>query len=88
MLKHKLSRADPQTMAQVMAIADKYATVDAAMKRSVRVDDQGQIIVDVAVDRRQPEGNGHNSRRHDNRHGNKKDDQPDNQYGSRQVAAV
>ena len=39
MLKHKLSRADPQTMAQVMAIADKYATADAAMKKPTMVDD-------------------------------------------------
>jgi hypothetical protein len=88
MLKHKLSRADPQTMAQVMAIVDKYTTTDAAMKKSIVVDDQGQIVTDEQAKRRQP--GDHHPRRHghDNRHGKRKDDQPDSRYGAKQVAAV
>src|SRR4051812_35546007 len=88
MLKHKLSRADPQTMAHVMAIADKYATADAAMKKSIIADDQGQIIIDDQAERRQP--GDHHPRRHghDNHHGKRKHDQPNSRYGTKQVDAV
>src|SRR3954471_11802792 len=71
-----------------MAIADKYATADASIKKPIVVDDQGQIVTDEQAERRQP--GDHHPRRHghDNRHGKRKDDQPDSRYGTKQVAAV
>ena len=38
MLKHRLLLDDPQTMAELMAIADKYATVDSAMRVLMQID--------------------------------------------------
>ena len=38
MLKHKLMRSEPRTMAELMAIADKYATADSAMQKPIRLD--------------------------------------------------
>ena len=39
LLKHKLLRVNPQTMTELMSIADAYATADSAMIKSIRVNE-------------------------------------------------
>jgi hypothetical protein len=41
LLKHKLMRSEPTTMAELMATAEKYATADARMLKPIRVDAAG-----------------------------------------------
>jgi hypothetical protein len=80
LLKHKLHRTEPKTMAKFMAIADKYGSVDSA----ARVQYAESVL---AAGQSQPaSGQG----RHHNRdlHGKRKDERDDNKYGSKQVAAV
>ena len=48
-LKHKLMRTESRTMAEVMAIADKYATADSAMQKPIRLDVAGKMIPDESV---------------------------------------
>ena len=38
LLRHKLLRKNPKTMAHLMAIADEYATADAGMTNPIRLD--------------------------------------------------
>lgn len=84
MLKHKLMRTELATMEELMVIADKYATVDSAMKVSIRLDAAGKAIQD------RPAGDGGfgSSRRRQNNNSKRKDEQPDSRYGSRQVTVV
>jgi hypothetical protein len=79
LLKHKLHRTEPKTMAEFMAIADKYTLADSA----ARVQYAGSVL---AAGQSQPasEGGHHNR----DRHGKRKDERHDNKYGSKQVAAV
>ena len=44
MLKHKLMRSSPATMAELMAIADKYALADSAMQTPIRLDSASKMI--------------------------------------------
>jgi hypothetical protein len=80
LMKHKLHRAKPKTMAEFMAIADKYASADSAAR--VQYDESG-----LAAGQAHPtpgQGGHHNC----DRHGKRKDERHDNKYGSKQVAAV
>jgi hypothetical protein len=80
LLKHKLHRAELKTMADFMAIADKYAS--AAFAARVQY-----IELAPAGGQSQPasgQGGHHN---HDH-HSKRKDERHDNKYGSKQVAAV
>ena len=43
LLKHKLLRFEPATMAALMVTADKYANADSAMKIQVALDEAGKI---------------------------------------------
>ena len=90
MLKHKLMRTEPATMAELMAIADKYATADSAMQKPIRLDAAGKQIEDQPAKRSPPgAGEAGSSRRSPrDRRGKRKDDQPDGRYGSKQVAVV
>jgi hypothetical protein len=79
-MKHKLNRAEPKTMAEFMAIADKYASADSVARVQF-------AKVGPAVGQTQPtSGQGeHHNRDH---HGKRKDEHHDNNYGSKQVVAV
>ena len=75
MLKHKLMRTEPATMAELMAIADKYALADSTMQTPIRLDAAGKLIAPEPA-KKQPAGDGAgNSRR--NLHGKRKDEQSD-----------
>jgi hypothetical protein len=79
-LKHKLHRAEPKTMADFMAIADKYASADSTARVQY-------VEPDPAGGQSQPaagQGGHHNC----DRHGKRKDERRDNKYGSQQVATV
>ena len=52
LLKHKLLRKNPKTMAHLMAIADEYATADAGMTNPIRLDEAGRIITTEPAARR------------------------------------
>ena len=52
LLKHKLLRKSPKTMAHLMAIADEYATADAGMTNPIRLDEAGRVITDGSATRR------------------------------------
>jgi hypothetical protein len=80
LLKHKLHRAEPKSMTDFMAIADKYASADSAARVQ---------YIEPAPARGQPQPaadqGGHHNR---DRHGKRKEERHDNKYGSQQVAAV
>jgi hypothetical protein len=80
LMKHKLHRAKPKTMAEFMAIADKYASADSAARvqyaESVPTAGQAQPASGQGV---------HHNR---DRHGKRKDEHHDNKYGSKKVAGV
>jgi hypothetical protein len=80
LLKHKLHRTEPKTMADFMAIADKYASADSAARVQY-------LEPAPAEGQSQPASGqgGHHNRDH---HGKRKDKCHDNKYGSKQVAAV
>ena len=44
LLKHKLMRSEPTTMAVLMVIAEKYANTDSAMKIQVVFDEAGKAL--------------------------------------------
>jgi hypothetical protein len=48
LLKHKLMRLEPATMAELMAIADKYVTAGDAMQKPIRLDTAGKVITEPA----------------------------------------
>jgi hypothetical protein len=80
LLKHKLHRAEPKSMADFMAIADNYASTDSATRvqciEPVPAEGESQLAAG--------EGGHHNR----DQHGKRKDERRDNKYGSQQVAAV
>jgi hypothetical protein len=80
LLKHKLHRADPKTMADFMAIADKYASADSA----ARV----QYVEPAPAGGQSQSATGQGGHHNRDRHGKRKDERRDNKYGSQQVAAV
>jgi hypothetical protein len=79
-MKHKLHRAEPKTMAEFMAIADKYTSADSTARvqyaKSVPAAGQSQPASGQG---------GHHNR---DRHGKRKDERHNNKYGSKQVDAV
>jgi hypothetical protein len=80
LLKHKLHRAEPKTLADFMAIADKYASADSA----ARV----QYVEPAPVGGQSQPATGQGGHHNRDRHGKRKDERHDNKYGSQQVAAV
>src|ERR1043165_8742359 len=98
MLKHKLLRKDFTSLAELMKVANQFVVSDSAM-RPIQLGVGGVIKSPGAP---QSEAGNHGlsrkERREINRNnstdnnqqnkGKRKDEQPDTQYGSRQVAAV
>jgi hypothetical protein len=80
LLKHKLHRAELKSMADFMAIADKYASADSAARvqcvEPALAGGQSQPIAGQG---------GHHNR---DRHGKRKEEHRDNKYGSQQVTAI
>lgn len=62
MLKHKLLRAEPQSMEHLMIVADKYATIAAAMKTPIWLDSAGQLVVGEPAGRDQTGTSNHGNR--------------------------
>ena len=87
LLKHKLMRAEPETVAQMMAIADKYATAQASMRVPIRLDAEGRVISNEQP-KKVDEGGAGSSKRHSHHHGKRKEPQAEEPAGSQQVAAV
>ena len=52
LLKHRLLRKSPKTMAELMAVADEYATADAGMINPIRVDEAGRVVTDNPATRK------------------------------------
>jgi len=76
MLKHKLMRTEPATMAELMAIADKYAMTNSAMQKPIRLDAAGKLIADETVKKQPAEaGAGGSSRRNSHGHHDKMKDE-------------
>src|SRR3954447_26409118 len=97
MLKHKLLRKDFTSLAELMKVANSFALSDSAM-RPIQLGVGGVIKAPGAPqseagyqglsrkERRENNRNNNNNNKQNN--GKRKDEQPDAQYGSRQVAAV
>src|ERR1043165_4787981 len=98
MLKHKLLRKDFTSLAELMKVANQFAVSDSAM-RPIQLGVGGVFKSPGAP---QSEAGNHGLSRKERREisrnnstdinqqnkGKRKDEQPDTQYGSRQVAAV
>jgi hypothetical protein len=80
LMKHKLNRAEPKTMAEFMARADKYASADSTARVQF-------VEAGPATGKSQP-ASGQGGHHKWYRHGKRKDEHHDNKYGSKQVAAV
>jgi hypothetical protein len=80
LLKHKLHRTEPKTMADFMAIADKYASADSI----ARV----QYLEPAPAGGQSQPASGQGVHHNCDCHGKRKDERHDNKYDSRQVAAV
>jgi hypothetical protein len=80
LLKHKLHRAKPKTMADFMAIVDKYASADSA----ARV----QYVEPAPAEGQSQPASGQSGHHNRDRHDKRKDERRDNKYDSQQVAAV
>jgi hypothetical protein len=81
---------EPDTLAELMAVADKYATTDSAMRLKIMVDADGKPVpVQPATPK--PAGEA-NQRRQDNNNNNnnnkRKAEQPAPRYNNQQVAVV
>src|SRR4051812_21175 len=96
MLKHKLLRKYFTSLAELMKVANQFAVYDSAMRPiQLRV---GGVIKTSGAPQSEAgnQGLSWNERRENKRSNNnnqestgkRKDDQPDAQYGSRQVAAM
>jgi hypothetical protein len=98
MLKHKLLRKDFTSLAELMKVANQFAVSDSAM-RPIQLG-VGGVIKSPGAPQSEAgnQGLSRKERRENNRNNNinnsqqnngkRKDEQPDAQYGSRQVAAV
>src|SRR3954465_86557 len=98
MLKHKLLRKDFTSLAELMKVANQFAVSDSAM-RPIQLEVGGVIKSPGApqseagnqgLSRKERRENNRNNNVNNNQqnNGKRKDEQPDAQYGSRQVAAV
>jgi hypothetical protein len=79
-MKHKLHRAEPKTMAEFMAIAEKYASANSV----ARV----QYTESVLAAGQSQSASGQDRHHNRDRHGKRKDEHHDNKYASKQVAAI
>src|SRR4051812_23976397 len=95
MLKHKLLREDFTSLAELMKVANQFAVSDSAMC-PIQLGVGGIIKAPGApqseagnqgLSRKERRENNRNNNSQQN-NGKRKDEQPDAQYGSRQVAAV
>src|ERR1043165_3637337 len=98
MLKHKLLRKDFASLAEIMKVANKFAVSDSVM-RPIQLG-VGGVIKSPGAPQSEAgnQGLSRKERRENNRNNNinnsqqnngkRKDEQPDAQYGSRQVAAI
>src|SRR3954468_12142523 len=98
MLKHKLLRKDFTSLAELMKVANQFAVSDSAM-RPIQLGVGGVLKSPGApqskagnqgLSRKERKENNRNNNINNNQQNNskRKDEQPDTQYGSRQVAAV
>ena len=96
MLKHKLLRKDFTSLAEVMKVANSFAVSDSAM-RPIQLGVGGFIRSPGApqsdtgnqgLSRKERRENNRNNSSNQQSGSKRKDEQPDAQYGSRQVAAV
>ena len=96
MLKHKLLRKDFTSLAELMKVANSFAVSDSAM-RPIQLGVGGVIQTPGApqseagnqgLSRKERRENNHNNNNNQQNNGKRKDEQPNTQYGSRQVAAV
>ena len=102
MLKHALLLDEPKSMAELMTIADKYATADSAMRVPMQVDGAGRTQEKPAArepggpsndnrgnrDVRDNGGNRDNRDRRDDRDSRKRSGAPDGRYENRAVNAT
>ena len=96
MLKHKLLRKDFTSLAELMKVANSFAVSDSAM-RPIQLGVGGVIQSPGApqsdagnqgLSRKERRENNRKNNNNQQNNGKRKDEQPDTQYGSRQVAAV
>jgi hypothetical protein len=100
MLKHKLLRKDFTSLAELMKVANAFAMSDSAM-RPIQLgvggviqspgapqSDTGSQGLSRKERRENNRNNNNNSNNNNQQNGKRKGEQPDTQYGSRQVAAV
>ena len=96
MLKHKLLRKNFTSLAEVMRVANSFAVSDSAM-RPIQLGVGGVIqspgdpqsdTGNQGLSRKERRENNRNNSNNQQNNGKRKDEQPDTQYGSRQVAAV
>src|SRR3954462_7794280 len=96
MLKHKLLRKDFTSLAELMKVANQFAVSDSAM-RPIQLGVGGVIKTPGApqleagnqgLSRKERRENNRNNNNNQQSTGKRKDDQPDAQYDSRQVAAM
>jgi hypothetical protein len=83
-------RSKSQTMANFMAIANKYAIVDSAMQKLIRLLQADNVPADEPTRRHLTEAKGSskwNDSDHD-RNGKRKDEQPNDCYGSKHVIDI
>ena len=83
LLKHKLLRSEPATMAALMVTMDKYANTDSAMKIQVALDEAGK-----AKPVPPPKPAGESSRQQHHQNNKRKADQPAQCYDNRLIAAT
>ena len=83
LLKHKLLRSEPATIAALMVMADKYANADSAMKIQVALDEAGK-----AKPVPPPKPAGESSRQQHHQNNKRKADQPAQRHDNRLVAAA
>ena len=91
MLHHKLLRTEPATLGHMLAIADKYAMADSAIKTPTQLNAAGKIVTNEPA-RRQPAETGISGSRRDRDRNQdrskRKDVQPDIRYGSAHIVAI
>src|SRR4051812_8574507 len=97
MLKHKLLRKDFTSLAELMKVANQFVVSDSAM-RPIQLGVGGVIKTPGApqsetgnqgLSRKERRENNRNNKSNNQQNtGKRKDEQPDAQYGSRQVTAV
>src|SRR4051812_31493663 len=98
MLKHKLLRKEFSSLAELMKVANAFAVTDSAMREPIQLGVSGVVQTQGAaqaaeagnqgLNRRERRENNWNNNNNQQNSGKRKDEHPDAQYGSRQVAFV